>query len=372
MASLEIPGSDSDGTAEGLSTMTLRERSLAISRVFLGTAPTTVLSEISADELEGLFSSLHSEGLTGGLASLMHNAQECSEEVRGSALTDLKVEVTRNLRWRGELSRLDQRLDAADLDGMVLKGAALIHNGYQKWPGTRFLSDIDLLVHERHLTTVRETLEEDGYASGDGFNFHHPSSHLALDLHTDPIKRAGPAFTFSLDDFWDGSIPLNVDCYSRLRQLGAEDHYLHLVIHVLKHGYSRLTWLLDLAVTRDSFDPDRLLNKARAARSERLLSYTLTLLEELFGLPVPEILQQLPVLNRMERIYLDKVVLRQSPQTQGKLVTAFSIPTWHHHAAYIWSISVPQSRDAGWAQRLKELCSMASEAARSFRRSPGQ
>lgn len=313
-------------------------------------------------ELDALFFEVSREGLAGFLASALAQSA-ISDDVRAKALERFKGDTVRNLQWLSELARLDRAFSKADCDAIVLKGAVLLHHGYQSRLGVRFLSDIDLMVRECDLAQVAEVLEGLGYRSGDGINFYHQDSRLSVDLHTDPIKRVATAFNFCLEQLWRDRLPLDEARYARLCRLGREDHYLHLAIHALKHGYERLSWLVDLAVVREDFDAEILWQKARDSGSERVLAYTFFLLDRLFLVPTPVFFQErLPRLHLLERLYLQKVMARESPRTLGKLVPIFSIPSWRMRLVHLWKVSAPQAAGMTWSERLRELRRMAVEA----------
>ena len=326
---------------------------------------------LASAEVETACSDLREEGLLGlWVWTIIGEGRDSPGYAE--ALEIFKGETALSLQWLAEIARLDGSFHQAGCDVVVLKGGALLCHSYREAPGVRYLSDLDLMVRQEHLPEVIAVLESIGYSSKNGLEYHHKSSPLVVDLHTDPLSRLSPAFAFSVPELWAGSLVLDKERYRHLRRLGREDQYLHLALHALKHGYERLGWLVDLAVLHDDFEVETLLERARRCHAERVLSYTFHLLEALFGLPLPEFQDRLPRLNRIERAYLKKVCSRDCPRTLGKLIVLFSIPGWRQRVRYFWGVATPQVAGQSWGRRLRGLAHMAWEVLYALRPSKAQ
>jgi hypothetical protein len=348
--------------------MNHRELCLAAAAEFLLEGREHDLRPFLPENLENLFLEVSVEGLAGVLAMVLMQRGDVPPELLSAAKDRVKGETVRNLRWLSELVRLDDVFADAGCDILVLKGAAMLHNQYKSRVAARYLSDLDLMVREEQLQGVEQAMKQLGYCSTDGLNYFQESTYLSVDLHTDPIKRVGAVFTFNVDKLWQDSVMVQVGTYKVLRGLCPEDQFLYQAVHALKHGFVRLSWLLDLALMYDVVQPQALWERAKRSRSERVLGYTFWLIETLFQLPTPIGLRKLvPRLNIVERCFLNRVAQRRSPASVGKLMAAFSLPCLVDRLAYVWSLSAPVEGSGGWRPRSRQLAAMAGEALRSYR-----
>lgn len=333
---------------------------------YLGRPDTVDIAQL-VDEVgeEVLLRSAASEGVRGLVAYVVTNS--LGSKAAPKCLQAFQEEFARNGIYVGEMMRLDEALAERGMQAIILKGGALLHHGYAQM-GVRFLSDIDVMVRQQELPPMRDLLEDLGFQSGDGINFRRDM--LAIDLHYEPIKRLATAFVFSTDDLWNNSLPLDPNRYQALRRLGPYDQFLHHAIHGLGHAYYRMSWLVDLAVAIDHLDPHRLWQRAQETHSERALSYALSLVRDLFGVPLPPALEsRLCRPNRWERWFLARVKERGHPETIGKVIAVFSIRNWLMRAVHLWRIGRPQA-GASWKQRLKELYSMLTRVWAVYRSTP--
>jgi hypothetical protein len=162
----------------------------------------------------------------------------------------------------------------------------------------------------------------------------------AFDLHTDllgasRIRRRADAARFDMERVWHSAVPLEGGGRGLL-VLSPPFQFLHLAVHALKHSFSRLIWLVDLALVTRQLDWDELLEIARETGTMRPLTYALSSLESCLSWDIPsEVRGHLPTLNRIERLFLDRVKNRRNDaRLLGEPLLAFSIPSWGGRLAY--------------------------------------
>ena len=91
-----------------------------------------------------------------------------------------------------QLEHLTEKLSSADIDFVLLKGAALIANGYFDHPGQRRVSDIDFLVHKKDLDSVYDVLCSADYKCA--LNLAPPLSEYWNSKHLPPFHSESKKF----------------------------------------------------------------------------------------------------------------------------------------------------------------------------------
>jgi len=245
-----------------------------------------------------------------------------------------------------ELAALRKELRQHGRQVIVLKGGALIETVYQGHLGLRPLSDLDLLVKASDLSCVKDIL------LGWGFRPVSPSAPFftngptAFDLHTNligatRIKRRALAFQFDAEALWREATRLDAQDPTLLA-LSPPHQFLHLAVHALKHSFSRLIWLVDLALVWQQLRWEDVVPQAAASGTLRPLAYVLWSLERLMHVEIPpHVWAALPRLNRLEKLFLEAVAQRREVIALGEVMVAFSIPTWHSRFGYLLEFSFP-------------------------------
>lgn len=160
----------------------------------------------------------------------------------------------------------------AGLDLCLLKGAAFATRLYPD-PGTRPMSDIDLLVRKSQFSQWCETLRALGYAFVDESDhascFRRQQSGVFVELHRELTSCAS---YLGLDGgtFLDRSVAVHEGERFRMRTLAWEDHLLHLSLHgSFQHGFRQPAvnaWDAKRIAERADFDLDRFLARTEGAR----------------------------------------------------------------------------------------------------------
>jgi len=174
-----------------------------------------------------------------------------------------RVQAIRSLRIYGQISRILESMNRADIPVILLKGAFLA-----KWIypdiALRPMSDIDILCREKDTEAAQKVLRNLGYEQMKSVaqsRFHEQvslkkASHLPpfirdnrvmVEVHTDIFTKA-PHKTREMERVWDTAIPCELygqDFFC----LSPEHQLLHISSHLHKHlmsGNVTLYWFCDI------------------------------------------------------------------------------------------------------------------------------
>ncbi len=331
-----------------------RERRAIVGAIrwFLGTTSEDELAELLRGGLrdEVLLAQAQSEGVTGLVTRALERVAE-----RGDLVPDLdrwraatRAAAANTMTALSELAALCAMLRRDGRAAIVLKGAALLDDLYQGHVGLRPMGDIDLLLHPADLPVVTGWLRRRGYEPVSRESPFFSRGVVSFDLHTEIVGSewvGRKAHVFRLDPvaLWREAVPRELGDPAVL-VLSPVHQRLQLVVHALKHSYSRLIWLVDLAlVLRDAPWPP-LLEQARVTGALRPLAYAVSAVERLLGrLDVPEpVRRELPALGLLERSFICLVTTRRAVETPGELMVALSIPGGIGKVRYLAELVVPR------------------------------
>ncbi len=201
-----------------------------------------------------------------GLAPLLYDSLKIFDESRTpvAVLTALKKEyydtAGHNLLVLQELVTIQRSLEAIDIDLVVLKGAALIIDVYEK-PGLRPMVDIDLLIRFDDIQVVKGVLKQHGYKDLQPHPFqdesgliwtqeilvHESEKKPVIELHWHLLDIPFYATRLKTDVLIGRSREAAVEDANH-RILNLEDQIVHLCCHNLYHhlgGFTRS--LVDIA-----------------------------------------------------------------------------------------------------------------------------
>lgn len=248
-----------------------------------------------------------------------------------------------------ELSAFRQELRQGGLQVILLKGGALLDTVYRGQAGLRPLSDLDLLIHAADLPAIEAVLRGRGCHPLSPSSLFFVNDAAAFDLHLDlvgatRVRRKALAFHFEAEAPWQEASPLDPQDPTLL-VLSPPHQVLHLVVHALKHSFSRLIWFVDLGLVLPRVRWEELLDRAAAAGALRALAYALVGLQRLLGVEVPpEILARLPRFNGIERRFLRAVVSRRTMLTPGDVMVVFAIPGFMGKLGYLLELGLPRRK----------------------------
>ncbi|MCP4680784.1 MAG: nucleotidyltransferase family protein [Desulfobacterales bacterium] len=220
------------------------------------------------------------------------------------------AEQTRKYLW--QIESLSHRLGNSGPPVMAIQGLS-VADIYGD-PGLRPLGDADLMVPPGSKGRFRIVLLEAGYTIPD-FSYVdlYYKDGLWIDTHThilniDRIKSRKHLFPEDLTSLWERAVPFSEKLPIFIRPEPV-DNFIALSAHALKHGYSRLIWLVDLhELLLNGLDWQELTARAGFWRQEKVVLYALILVEEFFHLSIPVKVKDDLGAKRLNR--LEKHVIR--------------------------------------------------------------
>jgi hypothetical protein len=236
---------------------------------------------------------------------LAHRALGERMDVPETVRSRLRAAFAENARHAlllaGELRRLMDALDGAEIRALAYKGPALAVRAYGHM-ALRTYSDLDLLVEPAYLPDAARVLAALGYASAYAFSpaqdaafqrvdgdypYHHPETGGLVELHG---RVSSTRFVADLPTarlmarartvpIGGGDVPAPAD----------DDLFLALCLHGAKHRWARLEWLACAAAlaVRADLDLPSILIAADAVGARRTVLLALLLARDALGLALP-------------------------------------------------------------------------------------
>lgn len=235
---------------------------------------------------------------------------EAPAPVRAALSEQRKAAAGRVLRAAADLARIARRLDRAAIEWLAFKGAAMAVQLYGS-PLARFHGDIDLLVPPRAEGDALRALKELGYGvrPGAAVRQHNAvtllpeNGGLPIELHT---RLAVFDVLFPHAAVRSFANAVNVDIGgAAVRTLEPAATVAYAAWHGAKHRWSRLAWLVDIAVAArlSALDWPRVAALAFATRTQSHLAYSFAMAQELLGAAPPAGLALAPIAaGHMERL----------------------------------------------------------------------
>ena len=211
--------------------------------------------------------------------------------------------VRTSLALAGDLVRLLAALRAMDVPALAIKGpisAALCYGDL----GLRTFSDLDLLIDAAHVERASRCLAELGYApvfavppgwlkqlvrSDTERLYCHADGHRLVDLHWELLPR-GYTFSPAAEGLFAATQSVRIGA-TEVPTLGTEATLIFLLLHGMKHDWSSLGWLCDVAeLIRQAarLDWGAVLAWSAKAGPRRFIDIGLALAHQLLDAPVPE------------------------------------------------------------------------------------
>lgn len=215
------------------------------------------LDEAGRAEFLGL---LRGHGLTGWAYKVYREAKVAlPDDVLGPLRIAHATNTAQGIVALSAYERLSGILSKAGVEHIPLKGIRLLETLYPD-PGTRQLSDLDVLIREADVERADVALREAGYRGEEPaywrrsarYGHHHcynapPPFPVHVEMHWQVSSNFG--VRWRSDWPWHGSSTAGASG-SRERVLGGGSQLQVLAIHAAKHAYQlSLKWLLDLRLT---------------------------------------------------------------------------------------------------------------------------
>lgn len=303
-----------------------------------------------------------------GLAPLLYDALRSSQFLPTAVVDCLQNAYQETAVYAGlmslELSNVLHMLADVGLPVIVLKGAALGDTLYGN-SALRPMTDLDLLLDERDITTTIDVLRQRGYQSagvevrpGHTLNFENelvirspgiPS--LAIELHWHLLDS--PFYQDHLNEgwFWDTARPARLVETDAL-VLGLEASILHMSAHyVLHHKAQGMRWICDIAGLALLFGTDidwqLVLDKAAGFRLVTSVQVVLQQLVDDWGVAIPSDVMQaagrLPV-SEEERRVVQWLQSEQRPVVQRFWADLAGMSGWRRRASFLLANLFPSAK----------------------------
>jgi hypothetical protein len=246
-----------------------------------------------------------------GLAPLLYDTIRRSNEslIPVEILADLRKQYYDtagiNLLILRELVAVLRSFDAVGLDVVVLKGAALIQDVYERL-AFRPMVDLDLLIRFEDLELAKEQLEQLGYGLIHPAPFHDESGLFWNEIMLAKQTNSGPAIELHwhlLDNPYYATRLKTESLIGRSRQLSVadvaprvlnlEDQIIHLCCHNLYHHLGRFTRsLVDIAFLvakyGDQIRWEDITQRSEESETTMALSSAVEQLSDNWYTPIPE------------------------------------------------------------------------------------
>jgi hypothetical protein len=232
----------------------------------------------------------------------LEGALSIPEDFKHHLRTAILKNSARNMYFLHEAGQVLDALNEADIPTIALKGIYLIENIYQD-VGTRYLSDLDLMIKKGDIPAALEICQSLGYTPTTYFDNTDPN----LDIkHVPPLKKVdgpylelhwtileeGEPFTIDASGLWQRAIKTKISGVEAFT-LSPEDLLLHLCLHLTyQHHLSLgLRGLYDIVKVLQHFegqlDWQGISEIAQGWGAERVLRLTLSLVREVFNFKLP-------------------------------------------------------------------------------------
>jgi hypothetical protein len=216
--------------------------------------------------------------------------------------TQSRADALRNLVLARELLALLELFDVNGLEVIPFKGIVLAASTYGDLT-LRKSGDVDLLICRRDAVRAKDLLLAQGYeletplracgmplkAHADEYSFVDRAQQIFVELRWRIIQpHVSPSL--DLEHLWERRRPL-VLAGAVVPDLAPEDLLLILCAHGAKHGWSRLSWICDVAElvrAHPGLDWRQIDDRARKHGLGRMIALGLLLASQLLEAPVPE------------------------------------------------------------------------------------
>jgi hypothetical protein len=178
--------------------------------------------------------------------------------------------------WVGELKELLRAFHKEHIPAIPLKGPALAERIYSA-AALRTCRDLDLLVRKSDIAKAQELLTSMGFAAEPMGHYHQPflRGNITVELHKDVVDPR--YFDFQIDTAWERAHSATFQGVP-VFELSAEDDFLFLALHGVRHEFDSMTLVLDMALAANALPSKMSLNfrpEVEALLGQLLLGYTL-------------------------------------------------------------------------------------------------
>ncbi len=224
------------------------------------------------------------------------------------------------------LERLGFLLRQEEIEVIALKGPALASSVYRGQLSLRPYGDLDLIVQPADESRVRKLAKANEFP-------------VSLDLrHTladnERIHSHAELCRVSNEEVWSRSSAW----MDGVRRLDPELHLCYLAIHATKHTFSRLIWLVDVALVWAECHAESTILLAKRIGALRPVLLSVWAAHDLFELKSPT---ELPSLDIHERICLSLIRKRWIDRPWGEIFLALSVKGLFAKLTYMRELLFP-------------------------------
>lgn len=215
-----------------------------------------------------------------------------------------RVIADRNTLLVDELNTILKLFSSQGIEAIPLKGPLLTTELYGNLE-LRPMTDLDILVRTRDVLEAKRLLIAQGYLPEKdldtrqekehlnhdcAFHFYQAKQKLNVDLHWRIVRWQA----FKSDFLWSRAVTARSGEIQSL-WLAPEELFLFLCIHLCKHHWYQLKWILDIAlilVRHPTMNWDRVKDLACGTGNRRTILRVLCVVDRILGVPVPQKLAQ--------------------------------------------------------------------------------
>jgi hypothetical protein len=233
---------------------------------------------------------------------LEHAAAALPESVVVEFRRWLRAHTLRSMQLTSQLVQILDRLKEQEIRALAFKGPVLAQQLYDQ-PFRREFVDLDILVPAEAVGQVIALLGADGF----GAQFRLTSEQLArfqknwcemglydrakdilVEIHWE-LFPPGYSFSPATEIAWEATGEVFI-VQRPITTLSIENQLLFACLHQAKHNWSRLGWILDLAVLvkqSTQLNWEKVEHRAGGFGTARMIRVSLKLVENLFDVPLP-------------------------------------------------------------------------------------
>ncbi len=243
------------------------------------------------------------------VAGLVHDGLKRAS-VAASPAVQVQIEkqasgiLLQNLRFVGEIIRLQEAFDTANIAILFMKGitlAQVVYGGLN----VRHSRDIDFLVPPEHVSAALEVLSRLNYrrinppedcsdrlleywlSTNNEFEHVHRTTGCHVELHWQLLSKPNPII---------GAFPTTkktavVTNNHSVQTLGDDEGVIYLCAHRAHHAWNRLKWLADIGAFLESktqFEIFNLYHLGEAEGAGRCAAQAMLLCRRIFETPIPD------------------------------------------------------------------------------------
>jgi len=211
----------------------------------------------------------------------------------------------RNILMSAELIRIMKLFKENGIDALAFKGPALAQMAYEDITLRQF-GDLDILIKEKDHSKVMDLLirehytheidlmeiEESFFKCVSVVGLYKESTGVLIEIHWELLSR-NYAIDWKKESIWGKAESILIN-NKKIPVLPVEQQLLYLCAHGSKHLFERLEWVCDIdrsVRANPNIDWQHLLNEAEKLGIKRMLLLGLALPQQLFGLELPEMIQ---------------------------------------------------------------------------------